>query len=802
MSHPPKSPQGRVPDRSDSPDKLRGRIPDLDKKGPPGRAPMGKPSRTGPIEKKPESTLADRAPSKRAAARKRKLEHLAKKALKGIRAATAMRDTPVKPKHFKNADLTKRERSLVKQAARDQLCLDSFARFVRVAWQIVEPGLPLNENWHIDAVAHELQVVYPGIRAEEPPFGWCHESGDPMSPERAAMGVAKMPAGGVVEVQENWRAWIPERVRPAPLWRGSRLVINIPPGHMKSLLVSVFWPAWIWLKDPGHRLLSIAGSETLATRDAMKTRSILDTAWYARLRDRAAANKKRTWDEVSTTLPTYLDFQNAPPGTYPAGMEHSTITRSVQQGLMGSYSLAGNKSWGINVKKDAKASFGTTVGGYRESKAINSRIIGERGYGWILDDPVDVKDILEHGQIDHERISQRCGEVVEVIGKTLMSRLNDKRPGRHYCVVIMQRLHIDDPAGALSKKGWRTVALRSRYIPDVDLSADDVPNYPKDPRHLAYQAADVELQKVIANNATALESGADLQPTIEAQALRDSHVGEPLFKTMYPDSVLDTIEKDELGAEQFNAQHQQNPLPGKGGTLNEGLERARRYDGDPYFMAAGTAGVVTPGGPMGELEQMMVVDATFGAKGATASNVSIEVWGRPYAAHSRAHMVLLDCVARRMNYTETEEAIKRMKKRWPHVRKILIEEKANGAALINRLSNMVPGVDPFDPKGSKTVRAAVFASCMMAGVVWLPMGDPRATDVVANPHTPWIDDFIMECARFPGGRRDDRVDGASMACIYWTENAPAVDPVDREKKRFNALRLLAKDRARGFGILG
>lgn len=283
----------------------------------------------------------------------------------------------------------------------------------------------------------------------------------------------------------------------------------------------------------------------------------------------------------------------------------------------------------------------------------------------------------------------------------------------------------------------------------------------------------------------------------EAAALEDQ-TGVPLFKIMYPEDVLKTIEDQELGNEQWNAQHQQSPLPGKGGVMNEALERCRRYTADPFRVVAGTAGITTPEGKgTGPLEVIITVDATFGSKGATASNVAIEVWGRPWIQEVRAWQFCLDIHAERMSFTETESAIFAMKKKWPMARVVLIEKKANGAALLERLANRILGLQDYDPQGSKTVRAAVLASCMKQGVIWLPAGDPRKSSAVTNPHTPWIEDFIHELARFPGGRRDDRVDAASMAAIWFTEGNLPIDRKAIERARLSALRTIAEDVQRG-----
>lgn len=59
-----------------------------------------------------------------------------------------------------------------------------------------------------------------------------------------------------------------------------RLAINIPPGYSKSLLVNVFWPCWMWSQGHTTRFLCSAGVSGLAIRDALKTRKLLESAWY------------------------------------------------------------------------------------------------------------------------------------------------------------------------------------------------------------------------------------------------------------------------------------------------------------------------------------------------------------------------------------------------------------------------------------------------------------------------------------------------------------------------------------------
>lgn len=59
-----------------------------------------------------------------------------------------------------------------------------------------------------------------------------------------------------------------------------RLLMNVPPGTMKSLLVSVFFPAWVWTKDPSKRFLATSHNQENAVRDSLKCRRLVESEWY------------------------------------------------------------------------------------------------------------------------------------------------------------------------------------------------------------------------------------------------------------------------------------------------------------------------------------------------------------------------------------------------------------------------------------------------------------------------------------------------------------------------------------------
>lgn len=102
----------------------------------------------------------------------------------------------------------------------------SLSSFTKAAWHVLEPGQPYKHGWHLDAISDHLEAVT---------------------------------AGHI-----------------------TRLLINIPPGTMKSLSVGVMWPAWEWGPKgfPHLRYLGTSHSHPLAIRDNLKMRRLVASEWY------------------------------------------------------------------------------------------------------------------------------------------------------------------------------------------------------------------------------------------------------------------------------------------------------------------------------------------------------------------------------------------------------------------------------------------------------------------------------------------------------------------------------------------
>jgi len=125
-------------------------------------------------------------------------------------------------------------------------------------------------------------------------------------------------------------------------------------------------------------------------------------------------------------------------------------------------------------------------------------------------------------------------------------------------------------------------------------------------------------------------------------------------------------------------------------------------------------------------------------------------------------MYLVDQVRERMDFVETCEAMRGMGKKWPEAVLKLVEDAANGPAVISALQKDVEGIVAVKPGGGKLSRAQAVLPLIEAGNVLLPAG------------AVWVRDFVAECSAFPVGRHDDQVDAMSHALMRFL-------PVAREK---------------------
>jgi predicted phage terminase large subunit-like protein len=226
-------------------------------------------------------------------------------------------------------------------------------------------------------------------------------------------------------------------------------------------------------------------------------------------------------------------------------------------------------------------------------------------------------------------------------------------------------------------------------------------------------------------------------------------VGELLWPDRFDKKKVTSFKKT-LGSRIFGAMYQQRPAPDEGGLVQR--------DWWKYYKKAPN---------LDDLDYISISwDFTF--KGGTKSDYVVgQVWGR-----KGANYYLLDQVRDQMNFSSTVMAVKALARKWSTYREIVVEEKANGAAVIDTLKSEIRGIVPYSPKESKEARASSITPNIEAGNVWLP--DPELA--------PWVMDYVEEWAVFPNGANDDQIDCTSQMLIRFAKSKTFLEVLSTEEE--------------------
>lgn len=194
------------------------------------------------------------------------------------------------------------------------------------------------------------------------------------------------------------------------------------------------------------------------------------------------------------------------------------------------------------------------------------------------------------------------------------------------------------------------------------------------------------------------------------------------FKRGMLEGQLD--ENGEAGIRAWNALYQGHPTSAEGNILKR--EWWQRYEILPSLD-----------------KTIMSVDCAF--KGTNdADRVAIEIWGK-----KENNFYLIDMVEENLSFTDTVLTIRALASQY-RLSDILIEDKANGAAVISIMRMELAGIIAVNPVGGKESRVNAISFLIEAGNVYLPRKS-------------FTNGFIDECASFPKGRYDDAVDAMSQA---------------------------------------
>jgi predicted phage terminase large subunit-like protein len=469
---------------------------------------------------------------------------------------------------------------------REQIHRKGLHEFVRRAWHIVEPSVAFVDNQHIAVACRHIECCI----------------------------------AGETEADRN-------------------LIVNIPPGTCKSLLFSVFLPAWIWTIWPGFCSIYASFDIDISRRDATRTLMILKSQWY-----------RERWPDVRLreTNPAVTGFYN-------------------------------------------------TAGGFRFATSVESNVTGWHADLKVVDDPIKPLDTMG----GKENTAGQIEKVQTWWDGTMTTRNKDPKKAR-YCI-IMQRLCEGDLAGYLLKKdkGHCThLCLPMRFVPETACFNANV--------------------------------GMGDWRTKE---------GELLFPDRFDEEAVAKLERD-LGIH-APAQLQQDPTNPDGEIFKKTW--LKFYDSIaelPRFYGLSLS-----------------VDCTF--KKTTGSDfVALQLWGR----NGPNHYLLFEW-SDRMSFTENLAAIRRICAGnvaclLPNYRvgAKLVEDKANGSAVMDVLTAEISGLIPVEPAGGKIARANAVSYLHEAGNVFYP--NPKTFD------SPWITPHINQMLGFPRARKDDSVD-AETQYLHW-----------------------------------
>lgn len=287
------------------------------------------------------------------------------------------------------------------------------------------------------------------------------------------------------------------------------------------------------------------------------------------------------------------------------------------------------------------------------------------------------------------------------------SRLDDKRTGA--IVAIEQRTHPRDFTAKLIEAGGYT---------HIVIPSD---NYTKEPMRWKFLKADREV--VVAP-------------------------GEAILPEIKPLNIV-FQERREKGTRTHDTQERQNP-PKEGGMIFK-PSNWKFYDSLEALLWT-TDPRTGKRIPWSWDELIQSWDCAF--KGLETSDFVVgQVWGR-----RGANRWLLDQFKEQTGVKGTMDAIEMMTLKWPKANRKLIEDKANGPAVIELLKTKIPGLIPVEPEGGKIVRARAVEPFHESGNLWLP------SPTIA----PWIQDFIASHRDFPNAPHDDEVDSQTQANVYFT----------------------------------
>lgn len=386
------------------------------------------------------------------------------------------------------------------------------------------------------------------------------------------------------------------------------------------------------------------------------------------------------------------------------------------------HSLWGDK-FSLSHDQNEKSQFDNDHRGQMIATSVGGSATGKGADTIIIDDPISIQDRTS------EPIRKTANDWID---STLKSRLNDPATGA--IVLIMQRVHELDPSGyqlEQDKGAWEHV--------EIPLEAEEQKS-----------------SSFPISGKTVLRE-------------RDSLIHADRFSG----KTVANLKKNRLD---WAGLYQQHPAPLEGNLIKR--SEVRYYGGiDPI------TGEKDPESP-GKFDLVLLsCDAAFKDL-ATSDYVAIGAIGV-----KGPRRYLLDLVNQHLDVDGTEHAILRMRSQQMAlgraVNGVLVEDKANGPAVIKRLKKKIPGVIEIEPMGGKIARMFAVAPEWQAG------------DWYVDRNHGLTEPFVQQITIFPAAAHDDMADMMSQAGIHlqrpthglieaWRQQAAQREQEKEQKKTMSA----------------
>lgn len=246
-----------------------------------------------------------------------------------------------------------------------------------------------------------------------------------------------------------------------------------------------------------------------------------------------------------------------------------------------------------------------------------------------------------------------------------------------------------------------------------------------------------------------MEAGGERWEVVNLPAVAEEGdaIGRPLGAPLWPARGFDAAWAEQtmraVGSRNWASLYQQRPSPAEGGIFKRAWWRFYKQAPSRFDQ------ILTSWDMAFKDEESASTDPDFVVGG---------VWGRV-----GADCYLLDQVRGRLSFVETVQTVRTLAYKHPAAFPHLVEDKANGPAVISALRHELGALIAVNPEGGKVSRANAVSPWAEAGNVYLP--DPSTA--------PWVHDFIEECAAFPAGANDDQVDQMTQALIRLVGRAGA-----------------------------